>query len=390
MREPAAVRRIPLLDVREHTRELRAELEAALGRVLDHGRFIQGPEVARFEQEIAAFCGTRFAVGCASGSDALLLAYIALGVQPGDRVITTPYTFFATVSSVTRLGGTPVFVDIDPHSFNMNPDLLRRRLAAMSAAELRTVRAIVPIHLFGQCCEMDPILETAREYGIPVIEDAAQAVGALWRERRAGSMGRVACFSFFPSKNLGGLGDGGMLTTDDEELAAQLRLLREHGAEHRYYHRVVGINSRLDTLQAAPLLVKLGHLEPWTEARRRNAERYGERLRDMTDVRLPCEADGCWHVYNQYVIRVPERDRVKLALEEAGIGTAIYYPVPLHLQECFAYLGCAKGDFPESEAAARTSLALPIGPELSEEDIEYVAMSIRQTATIPARPESRE
>ena len=377
MKQGGWIKSVPLLDVREHTREVRAELDRAIARVLDHGRFILGPEVELLERQMAALCGTRFAVGCASGSDALLLALMALNTAPGDRIVTTPYTFFATASAASRLGAMPVFVDIDPATYNIDASQLRRRLAAMTDAELKTVRAIVPVHLFGQCCDMAPIGDCAREYGIPVIEDAAQAVGARYHEHRAGSFGLAACFSFFPSKNLGGLGDGGMLTTDDEELTARLRLLREHGAERRYYHRVVGINSRLDTLQAAALLVKLPHLDRWTEARRGNAALYNERLCGIEGVVRPVEAKGCRHVYNQYVIRVPERDRVKAALAAAGIATAIYYPVPLHLQECFAYLGYSAGDLPESEAAAASSLALPIGPELRVDDIDYVSEAIR-------------
>jgi dTDP-4-amino-4,6-dideoxygalactose transaminase len=371
-----ALRKIPLLDVPAQTQPIRAELEEAIGRVLDHGRYILGPEVKEFEIALAAHCGAKFAVGCASGSDAVLLALMALGVGPGHRVITTPYTFFATASAITRLGGTPVFIDIDPATYNIDVEALSRSLASASAEQVRATKAILPVHLFGQCAEMDSLLETAARFDIPVVEDAAQAIGAEYRGRRAGSMGAVGCFSFFPSKNLGAMGDGGMLTTNDADLAAKLRVLRAHGAEKRYYHRTVGINSRLDTLQAAVLLVKLRHLDEWTARRRRNAEVYKRALAGATAITLPVELSDCRHIYNQFVVRVPRRDRVRETMAEAGVASEIYYPVPLQLQECFAWLGYSAGDLPHSEAAAASTLALPIGHERADADIEYIAATL--------------
>jgi dTDP-4-amino-4,6-dideoxygalactose transaminase len=371
-----AIRKIPLLDVPAQTQPIRVELEEAIGRVLDHGRYILGPEVTEFEKAVAAYCGAQFAVACASGSDAVLLALMGLGVGPGHRVITTPYTFFATASAVTRLGATPVFIDIDPATYNIDVEALARSLATASAEEVRATRAILPVHLFGQCAEMDSLLETAARYGVPVVEDAAQAIGAEYRGRRAGSMGGCGCFSFFPSKNLGAMGDGGLLTFNDADFAAKVRLLRGHGAEKRYYHRMVGINSRLDTLQAAILLVKLRHLDEWTARRRRNAELYRRALAKATAITLPVELADCRHIYNQFVVRVPQRDRVREAMAQAGVASEIYYPVPLHLQECFAYLGYSAGDLPNSEAAAASSLALPIGHERSDDDIEYIAATL--------------
>ena len=284
--------RIPLLDIPRQTATIRAELDAAIARVLDHGQFILGPEVRALEERVAEYCGSRFAVGCASGSDALLLALMGLGVGRGDRVVTTPFTFFATAGSIHHLGAVPVFVDIDPVTFNMDPALLEDALKAGA-------KAVMPVHLFGQCAEMDAINEISARYGVPVIEDAAQAIGAEYHGKRAGSLSRCGCFSFFPSKNLGGFGDGGMMTTDDEELAGRLRMLRVHGSKVKYYHEAVGINSRLDTLQAAILLVKMGHLEEWTEGRRANAAVYGECLAGSR-ITLPVETQGLRHVYNQY------------------------------------------------------------------------------------------
>jgi len=373
------LKKIPLLDVPAQTQPIRAELERAIGRVLDHGRYILGPEVAEFEKAVAAHCGTKFAVACASGSDALLLALMAIGVGPGDRVITTPYSFFATVSAITRLGATPVLIDIDPTTYNIDAGAVARHLARASSDEVRATRAILPVHLYGQCADMDPLLATAAGYGIPVVEDAAQAIGAEYRGRRAGSLGLFGCFSFFPSKNLGGMGDGGMLTTNDEAYAAKLRLLRTHGAEKKYYHRVVGINSRLDTLQAAVLLVKLRYLDEWTERRRAIAAIYNRALANVPAITLPVESRGCRHIYNQFVVRVPRRDRVREALAEAGVASEIYYPVPLHRQECFAYLGYAAGELPNSESAAASTLALPISHEHADADIEHVAATLAHT-----------
>jgi dTDP-4-amino-4,6-dideoxygalactose transaminase len=364
-----ALTKIPLLDVRRATAAIREELDAAIAGVLDHGQFILGPEVRTLEERMAEYCGTRFAISCASGSDALLLPLMALGVGPGDRVITTPFTFFASAGSIARLGATPVFVDIDAGTFNMDPACLERSLEKSSAG----VKAIMPIHLFGQCAEMGAINEIGARFGIPVIEDAAQAIGAEYEGARAGSLAWCGCFSFFPTKNLGGAGDGGIITTDDEALAEKLRMLRVHGSRTRYYHELVGINSRLDSLQAAILLVKFRYLEDWTERRRSNAALYRERLGDDSRVVLPREQKDSRHVYNQFTVRVKDRDSVKQRLGDVGVGSEVYYPVPLHLQACFSGLGYREGDFPVSEAAAREVLSLPVEEGLGGGEIECVA-----------------
>jgi dTDP-4-amino-4,6-dideoxygalactose transaminase len=331
--------------------------------------FINGPEVREFEDSIARYCGVQHAIACASGSDAILLPLMALGVGAGDRVLTVPFTFFATGGSIARLGADPVFVDIDPATFNMDPVALARHLESLSAADLRSIKAILPVHLFGQCAPMDPINEVAARYGIPVIEDAAQAIGAEYKGRRSGSMGWCSAFSFFPSKNLGGLGDGGLITTNDAELAAKLRILREHGSEARYYHRVVGMNSRLDTLQAATLLAKFAHLEAWTGSRRAHAATY---LAELRGAKLPQESPDCLHVYNQFTIRADDRDELKARLDAAGVASAIYYPVPLHLQDCFAGLGYKRGDMPHSEAAAKSVLSIPVEASLTDAEVAFV------------------
>lgn len=366
---------VPLLDIKEQNESLRSEIEAALARVLDTNAFILGSEVAELENETARYCGVTHAIGCASGSDAILLALMALGIGPGDEVITTPYSFFATVSSITRLGATPVFADIEPEYFNIDPARIEAKITSRT-------KAIEPVHLYGQCADMDAINAIAAKHGIRVIEDAAQALGAKDRERQAGSMGAIGCFSYYPSKNLGGMGDGGMLTTNDDTLAAKLRALRVHGSEERYYHKYVGLNSRLDGFQGAVLRVKLPHLDPWTEKRRANAEAYRHWFtnRGLGDyLTAPIERPGAFHIYNQFVIRVPKkRDELRAFLTENGIGTDIYYPLPLHLQECFAYLGYTKGDLPIAEEAACETLALPIYPELRSEQIEFVCGRIAE------------
>jgi len=366
---------VPLLDLKEQNETLRPQIEAALARVLDSNGFILGGEVAALEEELAAYCGSKHAIGCASGSDAILLALMALDIGPGDEVITTPYSFFATVSSITRLGAIPVFVDIDPATYNLDAGQLEAKITERT-------KAIEPVHLYGQCADMAEINRIADKHGIPVVEDAAQAIGADEQGSRAGAMGAVGCFSFYPSKNLGGMGDGGFLTTNDDALAQKLRILRVHGAENRYYHKFVGLNSRLDGFQGAVLRVKLPHLEDWTEKRRENAARYRQLLTDagLTEqVGLPVERENCRHIYNQYVIRVPNvRDDLRAFLGENGIGSDVYYPVPLHLQECFAYLGYREGDLPEAERAANETLALPIYPELTSDQQEYVVAKIRE------------
>ncbi|HZL56302.1 MAG TPA: DegT/DnrJ/EryC1/StrS family aminotransferase [Bryobacteraceae bacterium] len=363
---------ISILDIRRQTSAIRDQLDAAIGRVLDHGQFILGPEVGALEEAIAGYCGTRFAVGCASGSDALLLSLMALGIGRGDRVVTTPFTFFASAGSIAETGATPAFVDIDPVSFNMDPSRLEELLKSGAGG----VKAIVPVHLFGECAEMTAINEIAGRFGIPVIEDAAQAIGAEFEGARAGSLGRCGCFSFFPTKNLGAFGDGGMITTDDPTLADKLRMLRVHGSRTKYYHEAVGINSRLDTLQAAILSVKMQYLEEWTEGRRANAAVYRACLAG-SGITLPVERRNARHVYNQFTVRVEDRDEVKRRLFAWGVGSEVYYPVPLHLQDCFLSLGYREGDFPQSEAAAREVLSLPIEAGLSRADIETASGALR-------------
>jgi dTDP-4-amino-4,6-dideoxygalactose transaminase len=365
--------KVPLLDLRAQFAPIRDDVLAAIVRVCDGQRFIMGPEVEALEREVAALVGARHAIGVSSGTDALLVALMALGIGPGDEVVTTTYSFFATAGSIVRVGARPVLVDIDPGSFNLEPD------AVKGAITTRT-RAIMPVHLFGQCADMDAILAIARDANVPVIEDAAQAIGARYGDRGAGTMGAIGCFSFFPSKNLGAFGDAGLVTTEDDHLAARLRLLRTHGAEQQYFHRVVGGNFRLDAIQAAVLRVKAPHLSSWTAARQRNAATYRRLCEDaglVGPLVLPVEAPGRTHIYNQFVVRLPERDRVRDALQAAGVGTAIYYPVPFHEQECFATLGYRRGDFPNAERAAAETLALPIYGELTDAQQAYVVQTLR-------------
>jgi dTDP-4-amino-4,6-dideoxygalactose transaminase len=365
---------VPLLDLKEQNTKLRPDIETALGRVLDTNAFILGGEVAALESELAVYCGAKNAIGCASGSDALLLALMAVGVGLGDEVITTPYSFFATVSAITRLGAVPVFVDIDPETYNLNVGQIEAKIT-------KRTKAIQPVHLYGQCADMEALLKLTIPLGIAVVEDAAQAIGASEDGKQAGTMGDIGCFSFYPSKNLGGMGDGGFMTTNDDELAAKLKALRVHGSEEKYYHKYVGLNSRLDGFQGAVLRVKLPHLDEWTDRRRENAGRYRQYFTDAgltENVMLPFERQDARHIYNQFVIRVPgRRDELRAFLTERGVGTDIYYPVPLHLQECFAFLGYSEGDMPESESAARETLALPIFPELRDEQQEYVVEQVR-------------
>jgi dTDP-4-amino-4,6-dideoxygalactose transaminase len=354
---------VPLLELGRQHAELKEQIAAALTRVWESGWFVLGPEVEQLERNIAAYCQAKHAIGCASGSDALLLSLMACDVGPGDEVILPSFTFFATASAVTRLGAKPVFADIEPETFNVAPSAVQRLLGPAT-------KAIVPVHLFGQCAQMDAICGLAGDAGVPVIEDAAQAIGAELAGRRAGSMGQMGCLSFYPTKNLGGAGDGGMLTTNCDELAERLRLLRVHGMRPRYYHGVVGINSRLDAFQAAVLNVKLPQLDRWTEMRQANAQRYTEMFTSAGLDRLlglPPVAAQRRHVWNQYVVRVPgrRRDELRQFLAEARIGSEIYYPVGLHQQECFGYLGCAPADLPETLRATEEVLALPIFPELT-------------------------
>ena len=372
--------KVPLLDLKAHHEPLRKDLLAALERVVDKNNFILGTEVSELEEKIAAYCHTRCAVGMSSGTDALLAALMALNIRAGDEVITTPLSFFATVGSIVRLGARPVFVDIDPVMYNLDPTKLEGAITSRT-------RAILPVHLYGQCADMDPILQVARHHQIPVVEDAAQAIGAEYRDgRRAGSMGSAGCLSFFPSKNLGGLGDGGMVVTNDEQFAERLRVLRVQGGQPKYHHRVVGGNFRLDTLQAAVLSVKLPYLDRWTSLRQQHADLY-ERLFLDTDLvrehtlRLPravYKTMGCshYHIYNQFVIGVSNRDQLQAHLKTKQIGTEVYYPVPLHCQKCLSELGYQEGDFPIAERACRELLALPVYPELNDDQQHYVVSSI--------------
>ncbi|MDX1435449.1 MAG: DegT/DnrJ/EryC1/StrS family aminotransferase, partial [Anaerolineales bacterium] len=359
---------IPLLDLKAQFIEIESEVREAIDSVLDSQRFIMGPEVEALESEVAAYSASAFGIGVSSGTDALLAALMTIDLQPGDEVITTPYTFFATAGSIVRLGGKPVFVDIDSWTYNMDP-------AGIEAAITEKTRAVLPVHLYGQMANMGPIMDIARRHKLVVIEDAAQAIGAEYRGQRAGSIGQMGCFSFFPSKNLGAFGDGGMITTNNLELADRARLLRNHGYRPKYYNKVVGGNFRLDALQAAVLRVKLRHLDGWTEARQRNSDRYrslfdetglasarwsGEPLEAGEGIILPYDAGEGRHIYNQFVIRAPRRDALLEHLRGQGIGCEIYYPVPLHLQECFRHLGYREGSMPVSEQASRECLALPI------------------------------
>jgi dTDP-4-amino-4,6-dideoxygalactose transaminase len=365
---------VPLLDLQAQYVSLRDDLQRAVERVMSSQRFVLGDEVRGLERSIAEYCQTKHAIGCASGSDALLLALMALDVKAGDEVITTPFSFFATGACIARLGARPVFVDIDPRTYNID-------LSRVADAITPRTKVIMPVHLYGQCAPMDPLLDLSRRHGIAIVEDAAQAIGATDNERRAGSMGLIGCFSFYPTKNLGGAGDGGILTTSDDEIAARLRRLRTHGGSNEYEHEEIGINSRLDELQAAVLRIKFPSLDKWSDERARKAEIYSKLLNDA-DLRFPLftpqvRTDGR-HIFHQYVIRVPgNRDALMEHLKNQGIGSKVYYPIPLHLQQCFNYLGYKEGDFPESELAARDTVALPAYPELTEEQQVYVVESIK-------------
>lgn len=365
---------VPLLDLKAQYVTIEKEIRAAIDAVLDSQRFIMGPEVVSLEEEIAAYSNRPYGVGVSSGTDALLISLMAIDAGPGDEIITTPYTFFATAGVIHRLGAKPVFVDIEEDTYNIDP-------SQIEAAVTDKTKAIIPVHLYGQCADMDPILEIARKHNLYVIEDAAQAIGAEYKDRRAGSMGDLGCFSFFPSKNLGGFGDGGMVVAEDEDLYKKLKRLRAHGSEPKYYHSIVGGNFRLDALQAAILRIKLRHLDDWTQGRQRNAEEYQKLFAEsgLTEdqVHLPVIRQNR-HIFNQFVIRVSKRDEFMAYLKEHRVGCEIYYPVPMHLQECFAHLGYQKGDFPISEQAALSTLAIPIYPELTAEQKDYVVQTIAQ------------
>ena len=367
---------VPLLALDRQYAVLRDDIQAAIARVCDSGRFILGPDVTELETELAQALDVPHAISCASGSDALLLALMALGVGPGDEVVLPSYTFFATASAVTRLGATPIFADIDPVTFLVDPADVRRKVS-------RRCRAIIPVHLFGRTADMDALLPIAAEAGVPLVEDAAQSILSTWHGRCSGALGDIGCFSFYPTKNLGGAGDGGFLTTTRDDLAAALRLLRVHGMEPRYYHDLIGINSRLDSIQAAILRVKLPHLDTWTTQRQENAARYGELFATSglaEHVTVPTDEPRGRHVWNQYVIRIAggRRDELRKHLASCHVGTEIYYPVPLHLQKCFVHLGWHKGDLPITEQAAEESLALPIFPELRADEQRTVVGRIAE------------
>lgn len=389
-RKTTAYQSVPLLDLKAQHATIRDEVREAIDRVVESQHFILGPEVEALEKEIAAYSECEYAIGVSSGTDALLVALMAIDLKPGDEVITTPYTFFATAGAVSRLGAKSVFVDIDPLTYNIDP-------ASIEAAITERTRAIIPVHLYGQMADMDPIMEIAERRNLCVIEDAAQAIGSEYKGRRAGSIGHMGCFSFFPSKNLGGVGDGGMLTANDSQLAACVRMLRNHGYSPKYYNKIVGGNFRLDAIQAAVLRVKLNYLDQWTAARQRNAAIYrslfaeaGLSIEPDLDTRnplpensnsvlLPVEASNVRHIYNQFVIRSNRRDYLISRLKERNIGTEIYYPVPMHLQECFADLNYKQGDFLASEYAANQTLALPIYPELTPEMLTTVVDAIAES-----------
>ncbi|NLE36435.1 MAG: DegT/DnrJ/EryC1/StrS family aminotransferase [Pirellulaceae bacterium] len=377
---------VPLLDLAKQHAPLMDEMVDALRSVCQSGAFVLGPEVTKLEKATAEYCQAKHAVGCASGSDALLLALMALDIGPGDEVILPSFTFFATASAVTRLGATPVFADIEPDTFNLDP-------AAVAACMTPATKAILPVHLFGQCADMDAIGAIAAKAGIPVVEDAAQAIGAEWAGRRAGSIGAIGCFSYYPTKNLGGAGDGGMITTNDDVLADRLQLLRGHGMRPRYYHQVIGINSRLDSFQAAVLNVKMKHLDDYTEQRQANAACYAQLFAEARlDGQIVCPPDGPnrRHVWNQYVVRVlgGNRDALRECLTAAKIGTEIYYPLGLHEQQCLKYLGYQKGDLPETDRATEEVLALPIFPGLTTQQQEIVVAKIADFCKTACRGEA--
>ena len=376
---------VPILDLTRQYRAIKAEVDTAIQRVLESGRFILGPEVEAFEREMAEYLGVKHAIGVASGTDALLLSLKALGIGPGDGVIVPSFTFFATAGVVANVGATPVFADIDPQTFNISTENVKKILlrhpspVTRHASRVTKIKAIIPVHLYGQPADMDEIMRLAKEYDLYVIEDAAQAIGAEYRGQKVGTIGHLGCFSFFPTKNLGAYGDGGLVVTNDDKLAEKVRMLRVHGSKPKYYHHLVGTNSRLDALQAAILRVKLPHLDEWTAARQRIAARYDELLRDVPGVEIPFRAPDRTHIFHQYTIRVlsGRRDALQKHLSEKEIGTQVYYPLPLHLQPCFRHLGYKEGDLPESERASREVLSLPMFPELTEEEQDYVVQAVK-------------
>jgi dTDP-4-amino-4,6-dideoxygalactose transaminase len=369
----STITKVPMLDLQAQYEPIKDEVLEAIKEVFDSKQFIMGPKIVALENEIATYCGCKHAIGVSSGTDALIISLMALGIGAGDEVITTPFTFFATAGSISRVGATPIFVDVDPDTYNINPDLIEAKITSKT-------KAIIPVHIFGQMADMDKIMDIAKKHNLKVIEDAAQAIGCNYKSsvdgkiKEAGSVGDTGCFSFFPSKNLGCCGDGGIVTTNNDELAEKMRVLRDHGSKPRYYHHTIGGNFRLDALQAAVLSVKLKGLEDQHAKRNANAQFYNDALKDT--VKIPTVKDGFRMIYNQYVIRSENREPIQQSLQDNNIGNAIYYPVPLHLQPCFAYLGYKEGDCPEAEKAAQEVLAIPVYSELTVEQKDYIVKAI--------------
>lgn len=363
------VESVPLLDLKPQYQQYKDKLLPELLEVIESQAFILGPKVEKMEKELAEYIGVKYALGVSSGTDALLIALMALGIGNGDEVITTPYTFFATAGVIHRVGARAVFVDIEPDTFNIDASKIEKAITSRT-------RAILPVHLFGQCCDMDKIMYIAKKHNIKVIEDACQSIGAKFQDKQAGSIGDIGAFSFFPSKNLGCFGDGGLITTNDETLYNKMKSLRVHGSEKQYFHNTVGINGRLDAIQAVVISAKLPYLKNWTEGRRKNADAYDRLFSKSSKITIPARKPDRYHIYNQYVIKVEKRDELREYLTNKKIGTAIYYPLPLHLQKCFSYLGYKEGDFPVAEECAKKSIALPIYAELPQKSLEYVAETI--------------
>lgn len=379
--ERIIIMKVPLLDLKAQYKTIKKEILKKTEEIYESQYFILGPNVTDLEKDIAAYCNTKHALGVSSGTDALLISLLTADIGPGDLVLTTPYTFFATIGSISRTGATPVFSDIDKGTFNISPEKLQKTIDSMSETDLSNLKAIMPVHLYGQCADMDPICEIAEKYNLVIIEDAAQAIGSEYKGKRAGSIGDFGCFSFFPSKNLGAFGDGGIVTANSDHNIEKLRKLRNHGSHPKYYHKMIGGNFRLDALQAAIVSIKLKYLDTWTKSRQENAGKYRELFNNAgldTAISLPVEREDR-HIYNQFIISIPsKRDELREFLTDAGIGVEIYYPVPMHLQECFKELNYEKGDMPVAEHAALHTLALPIYPELTEDQLEYVVNKIKE------------
>lgn len=364
----STITRVPLIDLKRQYHSIKEEIDSAIQDVLENQAFILGPQVKEFEKLFASYCNTKHAIGVSSGTDALLLALKSLGIGNGDEVITSPFTFFATVGSICNTGATPVFADIDPESYNIRPDLIEKRIN-------KNTKAIIPVHLYGQCADMAPILEIAKKHNIKVIEDAAQSIGAEYKDRKSGSMGDLGCFSFFPSKNLGGFGDGGMVTCNSDELAEKIHMLRVHGGKPKNYYSIIGINGRLDTIQASILIKKLRHIDLWNEDRRQKASYYTKQMEEL-NLTLPKTIDFNKHVFHLYVIRLKERDKLIEHFRANNIDCAVHYPIPQHLQKCLEHLGYKEGDMPEAERAAKEILAIPIFPEITKEEQDYIISTI--------------